>query len=278
MTRVLVTGGTGTLGRALVAALHDDGYTVRVMSRSAAPSDLPKGLEWAQADLVSGDGLAAALDGVDRVVHAATSPPNERPYLKPKAVDVGGTERIVAAAEDADVEQIVYTSIVGIDEFPVFYYRYKLQAEDVVADADVPSVTVRATQFFSLLDDVFGGLRWLPVWALPTDYQFQPIAADVVADEITTVVDERSMDAIEIGGPEVLTLGELASAWTDERGVRRPTFGLPLPGKMAAAMRDGALTTPEHRYGTVTWDEWLAETPVQETEASVEGVEALVGD
>lgn len=278
MTRVLVTGGTGTLGRALVATLHDEGYTVRVMSRSAAPADLPPGLEWAQADLVSGDGLAAALDGVDRVVHAATSPPNERPYLKPKAVDVGGTERLVERAEDASVDQFVYTSIVGIDEIPVFYYRYKLQAEEVVADADVPSVTLRATQFFSLLDDVFGGLRWLPVWGLPTDYEFQPIAADVVADEIATVVDERSMDPVEIGGPEVRTLGDLASAWRDERDIRRPSFRVPMPGKMAASMREGALTTPENRYGTVTWEEWLAETPLQEASTSHDGAEALVGD
>lgn len=258
MTHVLVTGGTGTLGRELVSRLHDDGDTVRIMSRSAAPPGLPADLEWAQADLASGEGLDAAVDGVDVVVHAATSPPNERPYLKPAAVDVGGTERLVARAETADVDRFVYTSIVGIDAVPFSYYQYKVRAEEIVEAADVPSVIPRATQFHEFLDENLRMLRWLPLWALPTAFRFQPIAVAEAAAEIAPLVsgplpDERP----EIGGPEVLTLGELAREWKAARGVRRPTVSLPLPGQTATAVREGDLTTPENRQGTTTWGEYL---------------------
>lgn len=258
MTRVLVTGGTGTLGRELVARLRDGGHTVRVMSRSAPPTGLPDDLEWARADLASGEGLATALDDVDAVVHAATSPPNEPPYLKPRAVDVVGTQRLVDRAEAAAVERFVYTSIVGIDDVPFPYYQYKVQAEELVEAADVPSVIPRATQFHEFLAENLRTLRWLPVWALPTDFRFQPVAAAEVAAEIAPLVSgPEPDDRPRIGGPEVLTLDELAASWKEVRGVRRPTVSLPLPGATARAVRDGELTAPENRQGTTTWREWL---------------------
>lgn len=260
MTHVLVTGGTGTLGRELVSRLYDGGHTVRVMSRSAAPSGLPDDLEWARADLTTGEGLLAAVDGVDAVVHAATSPPNEPPYLEPAAVDVDGTERLVEHAERADLERFVYTSIVGIDDVPFPYYQYKLQAEELVEDADVPSVVPRATQFHEFLDETLRMLRYLPVWTLPTDFRFQPVAAADAADRIAPLVaDPEPAERPIVGGPEVLTLGELAASWKETRGVRRSTVPLPLPGETAGAVRDGTLTTPENRQGETTWREWLAD-------------------
>lgn len=260
MTRVLVTGGTGTLGRELVSRLYDEGHTVRVMSRSAAPSGLPDDLEWTRADLATGEGLRAAVDGVGAVVHAATSPPNEPPYLEPAAVDVDGTERLVERAERAGVERFVYPSIVGIDDVPFPYYRCKLRAESIVEAADVQSVVPRATQFHEFLDEILGMLRYLPVWPLPKDFRFQPVAAADVADRIAPLVaDPESAERPVGGGPEVLTLGELAATWKESRGVRRPTISLPLPGETASAVKDGTLTTPENRRGTTTWREWLTD-------------------
>jgi nucleoside-diphosphate-sugar epimerase len=69
MTRVLVTGGTGVLGREVVSRLLEKGYTVRVMSRS--PRLGTTNAEWAQAQMPTGEGLSEALQGVDVIVHAA---------------------------------------------------------------------------------------------------------------------------------------------------------------------------------------------------------------
>jgi NAD(P)-dependent dehydrogenase (short-subunit alcohol dehydrogenase family) len=59
--KVLVTGGTGGLGRPLVRALLRDGCSVRVLSRKARPESIPSEVEWVQADITSGDGLDAAV-------------------------------------------------------------------------------------------------------------------------------------------------------------------------------------------------------------------------
>lgn len=257
MTRVLVTGATGHLGSLVTDCLSTRGFTVRRMS--SQPSQLPpeSDREWVQADLTDGTGLAAAVDDVDTIVHAATDPRNSKP------VDVGGTRRLLAAAEDADVDYLVYVSIVGIDAWADGwnpYYRHKLAAEDVVDAHDLPTTIQRATQFHAFFDGGFQTLRWAPIWPLPTRWRLQPVAAREVADRLVELVDDPPQDrAPDLGGPETLELAELAAQWQSVRGVRRPTFRLPVPGVVAGRVRDGAMTT-DGRRGTETWREWLDRT------------------
>lgn len=258
VTRVLVTGGTGTLGGVLVPKLEEAGYAVRVMSRRASQLGPDGDREWARADLQSGDGLSGAVADVDVVVHAATSP------LRSKAVDVRGTERLLAHAADADVSLFVYVSIVGVDAWESLrwtYYGRKLTAEAAVASSDVPTAVLRATQFHPFVDGVLRNLRWSPVWLLPTEFRIQPVPTGAVADRLVDlVVDRRRGRAPDVGGPEVLTLGELAAQWKEARGVRRPVVRLPIPGTTAARLRDGAMTAQDGRAGTETWREWLDRT------------------
>ncbi|HEX2208661.1 MAG TPA: NAD-dependent epimerase/dehydratase family protein, partial [Longimicrobium sp.] len=68
--KILLTGGTGGLGREVVRAAEAAGHTVRIASRRARPDDAPPAREWARTDLEAGTGLREALDGVDAVVHA----------------------------------------------------------------------------------------------------------------------------------------------------------------------------------------------------------------
>jgi hypothetical protein len=65
--------------------------------------------------------------------------------------------------------------------------------------------------------------------------------------------------APDFGGPEVLPMGYLVRSWLRSRGMRRLVLPLPLPGALGAAMRSGQQTSPQHRAGTQTWDEWLAQ-------------------
>lgn len=74
MSRVLITGGNGMLGRALTAPLIEAGYTVRVSSRSPRSPKARPDVEWAQASLETGEGLAEAVAGVAVIIHCATSP------------------------------------------------------------------------------------------------------------------------------------------------------------------------------------------------------------
>jgi uncharacterized protein YbjT (DUF2867 family) len=253
--RVLVTGGAGTLGRELVPRLVRAGYTVRVMSRRARQPDEWPEVEWAQAELETGHGLAEAVAGAPIVLHAASNPRSHT-----RDTDVDGTRRLVEKAKAAGVSHFLYISIVGIERVPLDYYRHKLAAEAVVAGGGVPWSILRATQFHTLLDGrLHAATRgpW-PLALLPTDLKFQPIDPGEAADRIGECVAAGPGGRLPgIGGPEVLTFGEMARVWLAARGLRRLILPAPMSGGFANAVRRGYLTCPERTYGKITWAEWV---------------------
>ena len=289
MTRTLLTGATGRLGSVLRPRLAAAGHEVRAASRSPpgpddgtnddgtsadgqanddgtnddgqanddGTSDEGGGsdIEWVRTDLAAGEGVESAVAGVDVVVHAASAPTGDT-----EAVDVEGTERLLAAAADAGVENFVYTSVVGIENIPFGYYEHKLAAEEAIADSEVPSTIVRATQFHSFVDEILGSVARLPVWPLPTRMRVQPVDAREYADALVEyATTDASGRTPPVGGPAVLTLGELARAYRSARGLRRPVVRLPLPVGVVRAFRAGEATCPDRAVGTVTWEDWLAE-------------------
>lgn len=252
MVRTLLTGATGTLGRALAPRLADAGHTVRGSSRDP-PADDGAVEEWVELTLPNGPGFEAALDGIDVVVHAASDAVGDT-----EAVDVRGTERLLEAAETAAVSNLVYVSIVGIDEVPFSYYQHKLTAEGAVEAADVPWTIIRLTQFHPFIAELLGLVARLPVWPLPTTWQSQPIDIGEAADAVVEVSTlEASGRVPDVGGPEARTIGELARSYRSARDLRRPIVRLPVPGKTARAFREGRATCPDRAVGTVTWETWL---------------------
>jgi uncharacterized protein YbjT (DUF2867 family) len=251
--RVLVTGGTGVLGRELVQRLKGAGHTVRVMSRRARqPGERPE-VEWAQADVETGQGLAEVVSDVEVIVNALT-----RPAKRTWQVDVDGTRRLLEHAKQAGVVHFVYISIVGIERVAHPYYRSKLAGEAVVMEAGVPWSILRATQFHTLLDGLLQPLARLPIALLPTDFQFQPIDPGEVAARLVECVASRPGDRLpDIGGPEVMRLGDMARVWLEARGLRRFILHVPLPVSYAKGYRNGYNTCPEHKYGRITWAEWV---------------------
>lgn len=263
MTRTLLTGATGTLGEELRPRLREAGHDVVAASRSP-PDDggRPENfastagdLEWASVDLVAGTGIEAAVEDIDVIVHAASNATGDH-----EAVDLHGTERLVEAAEAADVSNFCYVSIVGIDAIPYSYYEHKLGAERVVESSAVPSTIARATQFHEFVEEMLAMVAWLPVWPLPTRFRIQPIAAAEAADAVVEYATEDPSGRVpELGGPTVHTGRELAEAYRSARGLRRPIVRLPLPGGVAAAFRAGEATAPACAVGEQSWGAWLAE-------------------
>jgi uncharacterized protein YbjT (DUF2867 family) len=256
MTAVLVTGGTGDLGSALVDRLVKADHAVRIMSRRAGPASGGLMTEWAQASLETGEGLAAAVDGIECVAHCASSP-----FRKTKEADVDGTRRLLEASKAAGVSHFLYISIVGIDKVPNPYYKHKLAVEKVIADAGVPYTILRATQFHALLDRFFGdGFLRFRVGVVPGSFKFQTIDTGEVADRMLELVESGPGGRVaDIGGPEVLNAGKMAKAWTAATGRRRLVLPFPLFGKMASAFRRGLNCCPNNTYGKITWTEWLAD-------------------
>jgi uncharacterized protein YbjT (DUF2867 family) len=249
--RVLVTGGAGVLGRAVVRRLVGAGHLPRTMSRRKQVG--PANGEWAVADLVTGHGLPEALDGVDVVIHAASSP-----FRQSGPVDVEGTRTLLRRAREAGVRHLIYPSIVGIDRIPLGYYRDKLAAENAIAESDVPWSILRATQFHELLDFALRQIDRLPILFLPADLQFQPVDSTEVADVLAALVDAAPDGRLpDLGGPEILSFGEIARAWLAAEGRRKPVLRVPLPGTVARGFRLGYNTNPAAKRGQTTWTEWL---------------------
>jgi uncharacterized protein YbjT (DUF2867 family) len=248
MSSILVTGGTGTLGRPTVTRLRATDHQVRVLSRTAGSQRGPDAPDRVVADLTSGTGLAAAVEGADVIVHLATSQGRR---------DVQQARNLVAAA--ADVKHVIVMSIAGIDRIPLPYYRSKLAAEHVVAESGLPYTILRATQFHNLIDRVLSAQRLFPAVIAPS-ISLQPIAVEDVAVRLAELVDQPPVNgrAPDIGGPERRAVPELARQWKQARAVRRPVVPLRLAGKTFRAFADGAAMVDGPAYGRITFGEYLA--------------------
>ncbi|WP_295817182.1 SDR family oxidoreductase [uncultured Deinococcus sp.] len=250
--RVLVTGGTGILGRPLVQALRTEGATVRVLSRQPAPTG-PVTTEWAQGQFVTGDGLAAAVDGVDVLIHAAHD-------ARSRSRDVQGVRELLGAAERGGVGHVIYVSILGARDVPgLAYYRGKAEAEALVAASPLSTSVFRATQFFGLIDGLLGGLNRLPVLPVPLGARFQPVDVQEVAVALARHAATAGRAPAELAGPEVLTLRELARHWCAARHVRKRILEVPLPLPALRALAAGALTSHTAPRGERRWADWLAQ-------------------
>jgi uncharacterized protein YbjT (DUF2867 family) len=253
--KILLTGGTGGLGRELVRATEAAGHTVRVASRRARPADAPPSREWARMDLETGAAVRDALAGVDAIIHAASDP---RRHAR---VDVQGTRALAQAAREAGTPHLVYVSIVGIDRIPFAYYRAKLEAERIVAGSGAPHSILRITQFHSFIDAMLAGFARVPlIFPVPTAFRFQSCATSEAADRLLRAAEAGPGGRLaDFGGPEALTLGEMARTWKAARGVPRPTLPLPLPGPVSAAFRAGrnTLQAGGGDRGTLRWEDWL---------------------
>lgn len=253
MGDVLVTGGTGVLGTRVVARLLAGGHIVRITSRRA-DSAAPEGVAVHAADLKSGQGLVEAVAGVDTIVHAATA------LKAKKKVEVGGAGRLLEAIGDAR-PHLVYVSIVGVDRHPYSYYRAKWAAEQVLEAGEVPLTIQRATQFHDLLHRLLS----MTISGLPFGATFQPIDVSEVAGRLVELVDAGPVGRAEdIGGPEVLDIEDLTGQYAEVLGTKPRCFTLPAAGKTLQAFGKGIQTTPDHRYGTITWRQFL------ETKAAAE--------
>ncbi|MGC4894314.1 SDR family oxidoreductase [Micromonospora sp. DT31] len=251
--RVLVTGATGRLGRVVVPRLRDEGFTVRALSRRPRTGDP---VQWRAGDLATGQGLAEAVDGVDAVLHLASSP-NRRTHQ----VDVLGTRRLVVAAGHAGVRHLVNVSIVGVDRVPLSYYRHKLAAEQVVAAGPVPWSVLRATQFPEFLDELLAGAGRLGPVVGDRAVLAQPVDPGEVAERLAVLLLAGPSQRVEdFGGPQVLRFDEAARTWLAARRSRRPLVPIRVPGRLGRELRAGALTTTATPTGNRTWADYLADT------------------
>ncbi|MFI5836696.1 SDR family oxidoreductase [Micromonospora sp. NPDC051300] len=248
-TPILVTGGTGTLGRHVVPLLRAAGHPVRVLSRRGGPPG--DGVTHVTADLLTGVGLEPALRGVTTVLHLAGG--------------AKGDDRVAAnlvhAARRTGVTHLAHVSVTGADRVPLAWLRSKRDAERAVADSGLPWTVLRAAQFHDLVLTMLTAMAKLPVAPVPGGLRLQPVdAAEVAARLVELTLGAPAGLAPDLAGPETLGLDELLTGYLAATGRRRLRLPVRLPGKAGRAYRDGAnLARPGATRGVRTWDAFLAE-------------------
>ena len=253
---ILVTGGTGTLGRHVVPRLRDAGYGVRMLSRDSRSDE--GGIRYLTGDLATGQGVDAAVAGSEVIVHLAGTPKG----------DEHKAGQLVGAASQAGTRHLVFISVVGADKIPVTsavdramfgYFAAKRAAEHQIAGSGLPWTTLRATQFHDLTLLTVRQLARLPVVPVPAGWRFQPIDPGEVADRLVELGLGPPAGLVpEVGGPRVYELAALVGGYLRATGKHRPILPLRLPGRANRAFRAGANLAPERAVGRRTWEEFLA--------------------
>jgi uncharacterized protein YbjT (DUF2867 family) len=248
--RIAVAGATGNIGARTASFLERDGHEVVRMSRSLG------------VDLLTGDGLDAALDGVHAVVDAISSPPispeETRDYFATT------TKNLLAAELRAGVGHHVLLSIVGISRMSggTAHYAGKREqerlVEEGVEEGTVPWTIVPATQFHDFAALASGWTERDGV-ATIAPLLVQPIAPDDIAAILAEIcTGEPQGRHVDVAGPETQDLVDMARRTNAVRGrtVKLvPTWSGPLDLSMAGNV---LLPADNARIASTTFDQWLA--------------------
>jgi len=244
--RIAVAGGTGTVGRYVVQAAEQSGHHVVVLSRRAG------------VDVRKGDGLDAALEGIEVVVDATHAGTTNRAKATAFFCEVSRRLQTVATAQG--VTRLVTLSIVGVDRVPGFgYYQAKLAQEAAVLEGPLPVTIVQATQFHEFPAQILGRTRMGPVAVVPR-MRVQSGAARTVGEVLLEVATgSPRQEMVEVAGPEPADLVDLARSVVARRDQRVAVIPVRVPGRSGKAMRSGALLpTPGVRLAGPGFADWLA--------------------
>ncbi|MDR6970269.1 NAD(P)H-binding protein [Leifsonia shinshuensis] len=257
MSRVLVVGGTGLAGRAVTAEAIDRGHEVVVAARRVPDDDADEyvaGAAYVTADLVTGDGLEEAVDGVDVVVDTVNAVGKQAAH-----VFATGAQNLVHTAARFGVHRAVLLSVVGVDHSSYGYYRAKAAQERAYLDSALDTRIVRATQFHDFVTAIFDRGRPMGALLAPTGTRFQPIAVTDVARVLVDAAEGTGEpdSVIHVGGPQVETARSLAEQWKQASGTRRYILPVRLGGALGSTWRAGRNLVPEHAVDGLGYAAWI---------------------
>lgn len=242
--RIAVAGGTGTVGRHVVAVAREGGHHVVSLSRAEG------------VDLVTGRGLDQALQDVDTVIDVS----GIQVLSTKKAVDffTNATQNLLAAGKKAGVKHHVVLSIVGIDKANSGLYAGKLVQEDEVRHGGIPWTILRSTQFHEFVPMSIKAASVGPLAFVPTMVT-QPVAAKEVAAALVDAAEAGPKGRLpDLGGPRTEHLKGLVAAYLAKTQRKKLIVPIRVPGPMGKAMRNGGLIPPPgSAVGRQTFQEWL---------------------
>lgn len=252
MARIAVAGATGRVGRHVVDVLNEGGHDVVAISRSNG------------VDVITGEGLAAALEGVEVVIDTSTGPsPEQGPATE---FFLTATRNLEEEGAKAGVRRLVLVSIIGTDKNTGGYGAAKLAQERAVLAGPIPGRILRAAQFHEFVDELVGWMIQDGVAYVP-EMRTQLVAARVVAEGLADAAEEPEIQngrITEIAGPQEERLADAAAALFASRGdsfeIREG--GQPGDPDAAAYAEGAALPNPGAKLAGPSFEAWLAAAPV----------------
>jgi uncharacterized protein YbjT (DUF2867 family) len=238
-----VIGGTGLIGSQVVQDLNAAGH-------EAVPHSLSTGV-----DILSGQGVDAALAGADVVVNLTNSPTFDEASL---AFFQTSMDNLLAAAQRAGARHFVILSIVGVDQVPELdYYRAKTLQEDILKAGPVPYSIVRATQFMEFIDAVLSWTADNDTVRLPRT-PLQPVAAADVAATVADVAAGSPLGGtLDVAGPDTYPLDELGRITLTAKGDKRSVTTDDTAGMFAAVHGDVLTAKKGARIAPTHYTDWL---------------------
>ena len=246
--KIVVVGGSGLIGSKLVTILTRDGHEVVTASRRSG------------VDVVTGEGLADALNGASVVVDVTNSGSFEDTAAM--KFFTTATHNLLAAEDSAGVGHHVALSVVGTDRVQRNgYFRAKLAQERLIKGSSVPYSIVQATQFFEFVKSIADAATFGAAVRVPP-VRVQPIAADDVARAVAKIATGIPVnDTVEIGGPEPLYLSTLIQRVLGARNDPREVIADPHATYFGAELNERSLVAgDEAELGEIRFDDWLGRT------------------
>lgn len=235
--RVLVTGGTGVVGRAAVDSLLGRGHEVRLFCRNADQS----GRQWAGPVEVHAGSVAergdvhGAAEGCGAVLHLAGIAEEDPPEVTYQAVNIDGTRRLLEEAERAGARRFIYVSSLGADRGTTEYHQSKRAAEELVAASALDWLIVRPGNVYGpgdkMISELLKIVRAFPVvpTVLAGEQPFQPIFSRDLGEALALAAEGMgdTGSVLEVAGPDQLTANQLVDLLGEVTG-RKP-YTIPVP-------------------------------------------------
>jgi uncharacterized protein YbjT (DUF2867 family) len=253
--KIVIIGGTGRIGSQVVTHLREQRH-------QAVPASPDTGV-----NTLTGEGVAAALNGADVVVDVSNSPSFEDAAVL-KFFETSTTNLLAAEAAQG-VAHHVALSIVGSERAPDSgYLRAKVAQEKLIRNSSIPYSIVRATQFFeffkSIADAATDGntVHIAPVL-------FQPIAAEDVAKAVSRVAVSAPVNGIvEIAGPQQFRFDEFIRLGLRARQDPRVVIADPHARYFGTELAERTLVPgADARLGEIRFENWLAQSAVHASPA-----------
>ncbi len=256
---ITVLGGGGFVGRYVVQRLLARGARVRVAQRTPRNATFLKPLgglgqtQFVAADVRDPASIARAVQGSDAVINLVGA------FADMRAVQADGAGHVAAATKTAGVRTLVHVSAIGADQGSASAYgRSKGDGEAAVRAAFPAAAILRPSIVFGREDQFINRfaamIRMAPVIpVVAPNVKFQPVYVGDVADAIVAALDAAAAgQTFELGGPQVLTMGEL-QRWIADATGRAPLF-VDVPDVVAGALASGVGWAPG---APITKDQWL---------------------